>query len=398
MGERRTSHPEVLLAGPRRSSTATSTENTHPEVLRAGPSQNVVQSPLDEVTPDEPTPDMSTPGSITTEPKSYFPPTMQGRRTNSGKLSRSLSKAFSPRSGSTLASPDQVSPIEEEGVPNALRIASAGPTGDSNGRIIPPPSKAGNSRVSQLFNKRSSTISLTGMSPPTRPMSMVSPITDDGRRHSQPHPASLLPADANAPAYVAPTAPALPYLDADTSYHSGYLQSPKFGSAGTPSRSVSIYKAALGKLGALRSPSRSGRAYATLHEADEEDFGHDFTNSMKPIGLRDMSLTDAESKARQEVVDLHGYQAEFYALEAEGKLTGGLGGGMMAKKLEFNSSATYMAGQGSDGSRSLGGGLARGTTIRDIGQREAKERGEMVAVSGTPFSFLLLELTLLTVI
>jgi hypothetical protein len=383
MEERRTSHPDVLQPGPRRSSTSTSIESTHPDILRVGgPSQKWTQSPTDEDTPDEPTPDMSTPGSITAEPKSYFPPTMQGRRTNSGKLARSLSKAFSPRRGSAVASPDQVSPIEEEGVPNALRIASAGPMGDSSGRITSPSTKAGHTRVSQLFNKRSSAISTTGISPPTRPVSMVSPITEDGGRHSIPHPASLRPAEANSPAYAVPNPPPLPSLDADTSYHSGYLRSPEFGSAGTPSRSVSIYKAALGKLGALRTPSRSGRAYATLHEADEDDFGHDMTTLTGPIGLRDMSMTAAESRARQDVVDLHGYQAEFYALEAEGKLSGGLGGGMMAKQLEFNSSAVQSGGRGSDGTKSLGGGLTRGITIRDIGQREAKERGEMVAVSG----------------
>lgn len=112
----------------------------------------------------------------------------------------------------------------------------------------------------------------------------------------------------------------------------------------------------------------------------ERDIGYDISSLEGPICLRPLSTS------RNVVSDMQTQgtlAAEFHQLEAGGTLTGGLGGGMvLGAKLQVNASSSVIGSSLNELAIPSAGGIVRGNTIRDVGLREAKERGEIVAVRG----------------
>lgn len=165
----------------------------------------------------------------------------------------------------------------------------------------------------------------------------------------------------------------------------------------------------LSGLGSLRSP-RSGKryswrspadGYAIVDEGNDDDLskgnarlsvrshqygidntnGYDITSFEGPPGLQ--KPVPYESVAQLQTQGT--LAAEFHQLEAGGTLTGGLGGGMVVgAKLELNPASSAITTGSSRLTVPGGGGLGlvRGNTVRDVGQREAKERGEIIAIRG----------------
>ncbi|KAI9889833.1 MAG: hypothetical protein M1814_004935 [Vezdaea aestivalis] len=376
MEPRRPSHPNALMAGggPPRAST-TSPPSSYPGILRPGSTKppQLVQSPVAEHTPDIPTPDIDTPSSVD-DRRGYF---------GAQPRTRTHSQAFSPPFVTPVFTPSDsaVSPISENesgGIPRAL---AAG--GSKSRQMSTPAGTNSSARVSQLFGNAPA-VGTYSSSQSSR--ALGGPVTSaTSEPKSIAHPSALMPAAPVGAALAHPQAPPPPSFDLDTGYsRASYLQSPQFGEAGKPKRSVSIYKAALGKLG-LSGPSvPSTRQYETVDEADEEYYGgHDMSSLEGPMMMRsfDAPEDDAERKARQDRQDWGAAAAEFHQLEAHGELTGGLGGGMAAMTFEFNNDVAKPTAMGSDGRTGPSGGLKRGATVRDIGQREAMERGAMVAVA-----------------
>ncbi|KAI9874761.1 MAG: hypothetical protein M1830_009309, partial [Pleopsidium flavum] len=179
-------------------------------------------------------------------------------------------------------------------------------------------------------------------------------------------------------------------------------------SGNLPSRSASI-RSIFSGLSSLRSPSStksfSWRSpiddYAIVEEEDGHGLlpkkgrfsirsfqgddlgngvGYDISSFEGPIGLQQISASSATITQMQTQGTL---AAEFHQLEAGGKLTGGLGGGMVVgTKLQVNASSSAIATGSSRLAAPESGGLVRGNTIRDVGLREAKERGEIIAIKG----------------
>jgi len=112
----------------------------------------------------------------------------------------------------------------------------------------------------------------------------------------------------------------------------------------------------------------------------DRDIGYDISSFEGPICLRPLSTTRAVVSDVQTQGTL---AAEFHQLEAGGKLTGGLGGGMVLRaKLQVNAPSSVIGSSLNQLAIPSAGGIVRGNTIRDVGLREAKERGEIVAIRG----------------
>lgn len=116
------------------------------------------------------------------------------------------------------------------------------------------------------------------------------------------------------------------------------------------------------------------------HGEMDSGIGYDISSLEGPISLRPLSTS------RNTVVDMQTQgtlAAEFHQLEAGGQLTGGLGGGMvLGAKLQVNAPSSAIGSSSSQLAIPNAGGIVRGNTIRDVGLREAKERGEIVAIRG----------------
>ncbi len=150
-----------------------------------------------------------------------------------------------------------------------------------------------------------------------------------------------------------------------------------------------------------RFPWRTANDYAILEESGErgadakkrrtlsEDFqeseidngiSYDISSLEGPISMQQFTAS------RETLADIQAQgslAAEYHQLEAGGKLTGGLGGGMaVVEKLQFNAMSSGVEIKSSP-LAVPGGGVVRGNTIRDVGKREAKKRNEIVAVKGT---------------
>ncbi len=112
----------------------------------------------------------------------------------------------------------------------------------------------------------------------------------------------------------------------------------------------------------------------------DRDIGYDISSLEGPISLRPLSTS------RDVVSDMQTqgtFAAEFHQLEAGGKLTGGLGGGMiLGAELQVNAPPSVIGSSFNQLAIPGGDGIVRGNTIRDVGLREAKERGEIVAIRG----------------
>ena len=110
------------------------------------------------------------------------------------------------------------------------------------------------------------------------------------------------------------------------------------------------------------------------------DISYDISSLEGPICLRPLSTS------RDTVSDMQAQgtlAAEFHQLEAGGNLTGGLGGGMvLGAKLQVNASSSAIANSSSQLVAASAGSIVRGNTVRDVGLREARERGGIVAIRG----------------
>ena len=117
------------------------------------------------------------------------------------------------------------------------------------------------------------------------------------------------------------------------------------------------------------------------HNADlDRSIGCDISSLEGPICLRPLSTSHGTVADMQTQGTL---AAESHQLEAGGKLTGGLGGGMvLGAKLQVNASSAVIGSSSSQLAIPSTGGIVRGNTIRDVGLREAKERGGIVAIRG----------------
>lgn len=112
----------------------------------------------------------------------------------------------------------------------------------------------------------------------------------------------------------------------------------------------------------------------------DKGIGYDISSFEGPICLRPLS------RSRDRVSDIQTQgtlAAEYHQLEAGGQLTGGLGGGMvLGAKLQVNAPSSVNGTSSNQLTVPSPGSIARGNTIRDVGLREAKERGEIVAIKG----------------
>lgn len=146
-------------------------------------------------------------------------------------------------------------------------------------------------------------------------------------------------------------------------------------------------------LGNARRPSAylGAGGYETVQvPEDDEPFeavGMDLSSWEGPIGLRSMpswTSADPTTPLAQDAVQ-NNLVAEYDRLEANGRLTGGLGGGMTAATVFIDPSKTTAAVMGQDPSTPIEPvtpGIGRGMSVRDVGRREARERNEMVMVNG----------------
>lgn len=291
-------------------------------------------------------------------------------------------------------------------------------------RNIPDVLQAG-SPVSQRGSNAANSMSTTYQPPlphdapqtemPIRPLprhqsSMSSMDSDESASRRLSPPTALQPATETAyrPKHsrvISGSAPLSKYFENPTIRHH---RSPLTRSAKLPSRTAST-RSIFSGLSSLRSPSSSKRfswrspidQYAIIEEGNEDGLlakkghfsirsfqgddvdngiGYDISSLEGPIGLQQFSASSATISQMQTQATL---AAEFHQLEAGGKLTGGLGGGMVVgAKLQVNAAASAIATGSSRLSTFGGGGLVRGNTIRDVGQREAKERGEIIAIRG----------------
>ncbi|KAI9704224.1 MAG: hypothetical protein M1836_007085 [Candelina mexicana] len=136
----------------------------------------------------------------------------------------------------------------------------------------------------------------------------------------------------------------------------------------------------------------------TATDTDEAGFsgplGYDISTfdgplgaSDTPIGLQTLppSLTSHAAKDRE--MRQAGLAAEYHQLEAGGVLTGGLGGGLTPSKVAVNLPKGAQLAVGESRSRSVRHrkDMSRSYTVRETGQRAARERGEIVAVDLSSF-------------
>ena len=130
-----------------------------------------------------------------------------------------------------------------------------------------------------------------------------------------------------------------------------------------------------------------------FHESEmDRTIGYDISSLGGPICLQQFSPSGETISDMQTQGTL---AAEYHQLEAGGKLTGGLGGGMVVgAKLQVDTNSSAVGSRFNQLSVPSTGGIVRGNTVRDVGQREAKERGEIVAIKGryTPFETINLNL------
>ncbi len=134
----------------------------------------------------------------------------------------------------------------------------------------------------------------------------------------------------------------------------------------------------------------SGAGYASVQHCDEDDafepVGFDLSTFEAPIGLQSYPTTrpsPAVARVLEEQMQST-LAAEYDQLEAQGQLTGGLGRGMVGATLHIDPSknATALGSAPAIPYKVTTPGLSRGMSIRDVGRREAKERGEMVVING----------------
>lgn len=136
--------------------------------------------------------------------------------------------------------------------------------------------------------------------------------------------------------------------------------------------------------------TKGGFGYELVKVDDGEEFhGVDISTFEGHTGYQSFSDTKtpngAMERSRGQMQMQYTLAAEFHQLEAQGKLTGGLGGGMAGATLHIDSTRAGPVAFGSDvpaGSRNATDGITRGKSIRDVGLREARERNEMVVIDG----------------
>ncbi|KAI9724426.1 MAG: hypothetical protein M1812_000494 [Candelaria pacifica] len=207
-------------------------------------------------------------------------------------------------------------------------------------------------------------------------------------------------------AYEIPQAPAPPILPTaaalNTDFDYGRRPSTRVGEglSRSTSRVGSANKKILDRFKSFRSPNLSRPTsllrrgeYGRIDEQDEsfqkhlgtvtdaddavisDPLGYDISSfdgplgaSNGPIGLQNLPrpLTPHATKDRE--LRQAGLAAEYHQLEAGGILTGGLGGGLAPAKVAVNvPNGAHL--------------VARNYSVRETGQRAAKERGEIVAIA-----------------
>jgi hypothetical protein len=139
--------------------------------------------------------------------------------------------------------------------------------------------------------------------------------------------------------------------------------------------------------------------YGSVREADEdvgEELGYDVTSFEGPAGFHTPAAIvnnpgpsntqeSAEERERLRYQQQNVAAAEFYRLESEGRLTGGLGSGMVGATMVPGHPHSNANSSGTDANSKfahMGGVLARRGTTRELGQRRANELNEIVAVDG----------------
>ncbi|KAI9675802.1 MAG: hypothetical protein M1829_003227 [Trizodia sp. TS-e1964] len=341
--------------------------------------------------------------------------------------SPSISTPPSPRSGPTLSSlsftnnapyslyggaggPGQQStagPAEAGAIPNILRASSPIVERGRN-PFQALPNNLGNS------NPQPSPLSLY-----QRSMTTPVPAPEEHYQHPRAHSIANPYSPASSAAYQIPPAPAPPLplpsygkTNGDT-HRSSVILSPTSSTGSTSDARTGLLsrwmsnrfqttshhtpiRSNTGRFEALREEDEAYKTpssnFTSQHSGyagvfnieDSEELGYDISTLSGPIGFRDLSDPSGHTQTKlcEDYQHQNGLAAEFHQLEAEGKLTGGLGGGMIGATIGFK--GAHSTAQASDGTKIVGngeGGLSRGLTIRGVGQREAKERNEIVTVT-----------------
>ena len=135
-------------------------------------------------------------------------------------------------------------------------------------------------------------------------------------------------------------------------------------------------------------PQKNRAGYEPLRKGEEEEseeasepLGFDVSSHDDPIYLRSYPTSHPPSstafKDQEQIQSI--LAAEYY------QLTGGLGGGMVGASLRLDPTKNVSAAQGMSSDvpvKTATAGLTRGTTLRDVGRREAMERNEIVIING----------------
>ncbi len=116
---------------------------------------------------------------------------------------------------------------------------------------------------------------------------------------------------------------------------------------------------------------------------DISSFDGPFGASHKPIGLQNLPPPLTPHAAKDREMRQAGLAAEYHQLEAGGILTGGLGGGLTPAKIAVNIPDGAQLPDIDSRPKSFRHrkDVARNFSVRETGQRAAKERGEIVAIA-----------------
>ncbi|KAI9857387.1 MAG: hypothetical protein M1813_008290 [Trichoglossum hirsutum] len=401
--------------------------HTHPNYsFESGPSSTPAPPSPRHATPVSSSSNISTPGS----PSGYFGSQYEDHPSSghpSGALDHPSAHTYEispPTSPNNDRFPSVLGPrgtTSTSGIPSAVRPDSS----NSMSGLFPRSMTPGTAKIRELHT-------ISGPQPVPRfspsdgqpELSDNAGILRDCSTRSLTLPPALRP--AAAPAYQIPVAPAPPSLPPDMSYDHGSIDTESQrpspwtpgGASISPARrshtggfladkvlgsfrqQKSYQQLSSGDDGivledlpegdlsnsrALPRPNKGGSYHPARGDSDDEDgsVGFDISSfgggpfesqrSLSPTGLRD----ESERNLRREQGN---YAAEFHLLEqleSQG-ITNGLGGGMLGSRMDFTEPPVEV-----DNVRSRVG-ITRGKSIRDIAQREAKQRQQMVVVNEYP--------------
>ncbi|KAI9810899.1 MAG: hypothetical protein M1827_005758 [Pycnora praestabilis] len=337
----------------------------------------------------------------------------------------SPSRRWSRDSDQTISPLYQTASPVSEHLPDALRVGSpALERGNNPYDHFPSPALPGPAmRNSQPFQSSSTPGTVNPAKARARPRIWSGSSFPDGDgttpRHMS-HPAALHPASTIEPVYSIPPAPAPPSMPSAVAFNPIAGSQPHTSGKGSASSTRSTSTGLLSKFSTSLSTKRPsyktrGSSYGLLEEQDEEfatqkglhgsiresdeedgTFGaaydvSSFDGPLAPrLGINSIALQNLQSSPsspaaiRERMQQEGGMAAEYHQLEAEeadGKLTRGLGKGMVVAALPITSKiASAMARAAQRHVRSGGRDAERSKGVRDLGLEAAKERGEMVAI------------------